>query len=463
MRPNDDGRDGVAVYHLKVGFGSRAGGQSARVKNEYIEREGRYAADGEEREHVEHGHMPAWAQDDPHAYWQAADAHERANGRLYSEVQFALPGELDAGGRRELAGAFAAKVCGGEQLPYTLALHKGAAETPDKPDNPHAHLMFSERGNDGIARDAAQWFKRHNPKAPAQGGARKSRAAKAGDWLDTTRQAWEQTANRALEQAGRAERIDGRSLPNRRDAAHREGDLERAAELSREPNVHRGPWQYLKDRGRASATVAQAEAVEQRTATARAKRDADRRQVERLEQEIAAVVARLQETYDRVRRAVDARVQHAGRAIRAGTERAVHAGRELGHAGAAVGRAVRTGADAAWRSGRELGSARAAVSRSIRTRAESAHRVGEYARGATTTNGRTCHDLDHRIRRAVEERQQNDRRLQQCYERVGNTYSLIHPEAEQKRKDGDRPDRVEGLIESRIQNRMRSRSYDFDR
>ena len=87
-------------------------------------------------------------------------------------------------------------------------------------------------------------------------------------------------------------RIDGRSLPDRRDAAHREGDLERAAELSREPNVHRGPGQYLKDRGRASATVAQAEAVEQRTATARAERDADRRQVERLEREIAAVGAR---------------------------------------------------------------------------------------------------------------------------------------------------------------------------
>ena len=32
-----------------------------------------------------------------------------------------------------------------------------------------------------------------------------------------------------------------------------------------------------------------------------------------------------------------------------------------------------------------------------------------------------------------------------------------------KRKDVDRPDRVEGLIESRIQHRMRSRSYDFDR
>ena len=40
--------------------------------------------------------------------------------------------------------------------------------------------------------------------------------------------------------------------------------------------------------------------------------------------------------------------------------------------------------------------------------------------------------------------------------------ALIHPEAEQKRKDGDRPDRVEGLIESRIQNRMRSRGHDID-
>ena len=37
------------------------------------------------------------------------------------------------------------------------------------------------------------------------------------------------------------------------------------------------------------------------------------------------------------------------------------------------------------------------------------------------------------------------------------------PEAEQKRKDGDRPDRVEGFIESGIQNRIRSRELDIDR
>ena len=39
----------------------------------------------------------------------------------------------------------------------------------------------------------------------------------------------------------------------------------------------------------------------------------------------------------------------------------------------------------------------------------------------------------------------------------------IHAEAEQKRKQGDRWDLVEGSIESLIQGRMRSRGQDFSR
>ena len=113
-------------------------------------------------------------------YWAAADDHERANGRLYREVQFALPNELSPEVRRELAGRFAAQLTDvGEEgkLAYTLALHKGESTVPDKPDNPHAHLMFSERVNDGVERSAEQWFKRHNPTSPEHSGAKKSRAA----------------------------------------------------------------------------------------------------------------------------------------------------------------------------------------------------------------------------------------------------------------------------------------------
>ena len=328
----------MAVFHLKASFGSRAGGQSARAKSDYIEREGRYEKDGEELEHKEHGNMPEWAEDDPGKYWEAADEHERANGRLYSEVQFALPKELGEDDRRELAGEFAERVCSGERLPYTLAIHRGGANG----ENPHAHLMFSERGNDGIERSGEQWFKRHNAKAPEKGGARKSRAAKAGDWLEKTRKAWEQTANRALERAGRAERIDGRSLADLRDEAHRAGDLKRAAELSREPNVHLGPERYRTSRGGASETVKQAGRVERRSAVDRSERDADSRKVERLKREIAGVEARLKETYDRVRTALDERIRQAGRAIRTGSE-------AVGRAGTAVGRAASVRSERVYR------------------------------------------------------------------------------------------------------------------
>ena len=51
--------------------------------------------------------------------------YKRANGRLYSEVQFALPKELSAAGRREAAARFAGQLTGPERLPYTLALHRG--------------------------------------------------------------------------------------------------------------------------------------------------------------------------------------------------------------------------------------------------------------------------------------------------------------------------------------------------
>ena len=156
----------MAVFHLKASFGSRAGGQSARAKSNYIEREGRYEQNREELEHKENGNMPEWAEDDPGAYWEAADEHERANGRLYSEVQFALPKELGEADRRELAGEFTERVCSKERLPYTLAIHRGGANG----ENPHAHLMFSERGHDGIERSGEQWFRRYNRQAPEKGG-----------------------------------------------------------------------------------------------------------------------------------------------------------------------------------------------------------------------------------------------------------------------------------------------------
>ena len=106
----------MAVFHLKVSVGSRAGGQLARAKADYIEREGRYELDREELEHRESDNMPEWAKDDPRSYWEAADEHERANGSLFREIQFALPRELNEQERRELASGFARRLTEGERL-----------------------------------------------------------------------------------------------------------------------------------------------------------------------------------------------------------------------------------------------------------------------------------------------------------------------------------------------------------
>ena len=96
-------------------------------------------------------------------------------GSSYREVQFALPKELSEGERRELASGFA------KRLTYTLAVHRGDGE------NPHAHLMISERGLDGVERDSETWFRRYNRQEPEKGGARKSRAAMPKAWLEDTR------------------------------------------------------------------------------------------------------------------------------------------------------------------------------------------------------------------------------------------------------------------------------------
>ena len=247
----------MAIYHLSTSVGSRGGGQSAAAKDDYIQREGRYDGDPFEVEHAESGHMPEWAEGDPHAYWEAADLHERANGRLFREVMFALPAELTGPDRVEAAREFAQFLTEGERLPYTLAIHRGGKE------NPHCHLVISERSNDGVERGAAGWFKRYNAKVPGQGGARKC-STSSREWLKSTREAWAEHANRALERAGSGERVDHRTLAAQREAALERGDVEAAAKLDREPGVHLGPARALELKGRRTELGERARAVERR-------------------------------------------------------------------------------------------------------------------------------------------------------------------------------------------------------
>ena len=191
--------------------------------------------------------MPEWAEDDPQKYWEAADAGERANGRLYREVEFALPRELNERERVEVASSFAKNLTGEERLPYTLAVHRGGQDG----GNPHAHLMFSERTNDGIERSAEQWFKRYNAQEPEKGGARKSTSTKPREWLENTREQWADHANEALERAGSRERINEASFETQYWEAAEAGNEREMARLQHcEPGVHIGPHNIARFRAR---------------------------------------------------------------------------------------------------------------------------------------------------------------------------------------------------------------------
>ena len=286
----------MAIYHLNVKTGTRIGGQSARAKSDYIGRDGKYKAAGEDLEYLESGNMPEWAEDDPRQYWAAADAHERANGRLYREVEFALPRELNERERVEVASSFAKKLTGEERLPYTLAVHRGGQDG----GNPHAHLMFSERTNDGIERSAEQWFKRYNAKEPEKGGARKSTATKPREWLENTREQWADHANEALERAGRTERINEASFETQYFEAAENGDEREMARLqNREPGVHIGPHNVARAmRGEDLDRVAEAGDAADRNAVGLIEGALERldKQIRELTQQIAEQV---REMWDR--------------------------------------------------------------------------------------------------------------------------------------------------------------------
>lgn len=211
----------MAISHLsvKVGAAGKAAPHAA-----YIARVGKYAGrldKGERLEAKEAGNLPAWAQANPLEFWQAADMHERKNGSTYREFEIALPRELAVADRLTLVREFIQQELG-DRHAYQFAIHCPTAV--DGKEQPHAHIMFSERQRDGIERDPGQYFKRHNAKAPEKGGAKKGWGEHAGktrakderaEDLKALRRRWEQTCNAALERTGHTERIDLRSNAER--------------------------------------------------------------------------------------------------------------------------------------------------------------------------------------------------------------------------------------------------------
>ncbi|MGR3704069.1 MobQ family relaxase [Sulfitobacter sp.] len=231
----------MAIYHFSAKVISRARGRSSVAAAAYRAAERLR----DERQGLEHDYSrkggvvhsevmapenaPDWMQDRDQL-WNAVEAVEkRRDAQLAREIEVALPRELDLGEQLELLRGFVQREFIDRGMIADMVIHVGKAR--DGQSQPHSHIMLTMRELIG------------------EGFGKKDRSWNASDLLMGWREAWARDANAALDRAGRAERIDHRSLDVQRAEAEQQAEKarvnaqdelaleyeKRVVELSREP------------------------------------------------------------------------------------------------------------------------------------------------------------------------------------------------------------------------------------
>ena len=211
----------MASFHLAVKTIGRSAGRSATAAAAYRagaeitdERTG-IVHDYTRKQGVEHREIvapadaPAWARDRA-ALWNAAElAETRKNSTVAREYEIALPAELSADERRDLALGLAREISERHGVAVDVAIHAPGREGDQR--NHHAHLLTTTR------------------RIGAEGLGEKSRELdqKTSGEVDRWRGRWAEMQNAALERANVPERVDHRSHQRRG--------------IEQEATVHMGP------------------------------------------------------------------------------------------------------------------------------------------------------------------------------------------------------------------------------
>ncbi len=198
-------RQAVAIFslnHRPIGKTTQSKPYTASSHVGYITREGA-------KPQIAGARMPL-DKDGAMAFFRAAEDGSRSNARVGDKLMLALPVELSPEQRVELVRGFAEEITGG-RAPWFAAFHDNRTDA----SNPHCHLIFRDR-------------------CPAS-GRRVFGTSEAGS-TERLRRLWQAFANDALEQAGRPERIDHRTLE--------------AQGIDRPATIHEGPRsQHARRRG----------------------------------------------------------------------------------------------------------------------------------------------------------------------------------------------------------------------
>lgn len=235
----------MAIYHLSVKAISRSQGRSATAAAAY--RSGEKIVDertGEIHDYTRKSGvlyseliLPSGESTDRAEFWNSIEKHhKRGDAVLVREVEVALPSELSAEQRKELAVSFSRELANRYGVAADVALHAPHTLTSrDLKNNPdqyqetdpetgrkhngnwHAHIMLSacHVAHDGtLGKKAVELDPIH------------CQRAKIDNMADRERVCWSELSNAALEKAGHDSRIDHRTL--------------KAQGIDREPTKHLG-------------------------------------------------------------------------------------------------------------------------------------------------------------------------------------------------------------------------------
>lgn len=167
---------------------------------------------------------PLWLADRQRLWSKVEELEIRKDAQLAREINIALPHELNLEQQKDLVGAYVRTQFVSLGMVADYAIHQPVPEKGDDPRNVHAHIMLTLRRATPEGLDPV-----------------KTRGWNSRKALDHWRDMWALTANQALRQAGRTERIDHRSLAEQRERAQARGDMAAAKELDRAPEIHIGP------------------------------------------------------------------------------------------------------------------------------------------------------------------------------------------------------------------------------
>ncbi|AMK26947.1 MULTISPECIES: MobQ family relaxase [Sphingomonadales] len=236
----------MASFHLAVKAIGRSAGRSATAAAAYRagveitdERTG-LVHDYTRKQGVEHSELmlptdaPEWAAD-RERLWNAAElAETRKNATVAREYEIALPVELSADERRELALGLAREISERHGVAVDVSIHAPGREGDQR--NHHAHLLTTTRrlGPEGLGEKTRELDQKQSGE------------------VERWRERWAEMQNRALELANVPDRVDHRSH-------QRQG-------IEQEPTVHMGPSATAMERRAEQVAAREGRAYEPVTA-----------------------------------------------------------------------------------------------------------------------------------------------------------------------------------------------------